>query len=122
LGPTFGFLKEFGGASTSCPISFEWGSHAKKKFGLVHIDLCNLMATTFHGREKYFKTFIDDFFRKTFFHTMKIKFSVFDKFKVFKSLVENQTRKNIKGIRCNGSGEYNSKNFNAFCQENDIVK
>jgi hypothetical protein len=25
-------------------------------------------------------------------------------------------------IKCDGSGEYNSKNFNAFCKENDIVK
>jgi hypothetical protein len=29
---------------------------------------------------------------------MKIKFGVFDKLKIFKALVENQTRKKIKAI------------------------
>jgi hypothetical protein len=53
---------------------------------------------------------------------MTIKFSVFDKLKAFKSLVENQTRNNIKAIKYDGGGEYNSKNFNAFCKENGIVK
>jgi hypothetical protein len=80
------------------------------------------MAIIFHGKAKYFLTFINDFFRKTFFHTMKSKFSVFDKLKFFKFSVENQTRKNIKAIKCDGGGEYNSKNFNAFCKENGIVK
>jgi hypothetical protein len=54
----------------SCPISFEWGSHAKNNLGLMHIDLCNPMATTLHGKVKYFLTFIDDLSRKTLFHNM----------------------------------------------------
>jgi len=120
--PFLDSLKSLGVCQPSYPISFEWGFHAKEIIGLMHIDLCSPMATTFHGRAKYFLTFIDDFSRKTFFHTMKTKFSVFDKLKVFKSLVENQTRINIKAIKCDGNGEYNSKNFNAFCKENGIVK
>jgi hypothetical protein len=47
---------------------------------------------------------------------------VLDKLKVFKALVNNQTRKNIKATKCDGSGEYNSMNLNAFCKENGIVK
>jgi hypothetical protein len=35
------------------------------------------------------KNFIDDFYKKTFLYTMKTKFGVFDKLKVFKALVEN---------------------------------
>jgi len=53
---------------------------------------------------------------------MKTKFSVIDKLKVFKALVENQIKNKIKAIKCDGGGEYNSKNFNAFCKENDIMK
>jgi hypothetical protein len=41
------------------------------------------MATS-HGRAKYFLTFIDDFSRKTFLYTMKIKFGMLDKLKVSK--------------------------------------
>jgi hypothetical protein len=35
------------------------------------------------------ETFIDDFSKKTFIYTMKTKFGVFDKLKVFKTLVVN---------------------------------
>jgi hypothetical protein len=64
------------------------GSCAKEILGHVHRDLCGFMATS-HGRAKYFLTFIDDFFRKTFSYTMKIKFGKFDKLKIFKAWVEN---------------------------------
>jgi hypothetical protein len=37
-------------------------------------------------------------------------------------LIENQIRKKIKPIKCDGGGKYNSKNFNTLCKENDIVK
>jgi hypothetical protein len=62
------------------------------------------MATTFHGGAKYFLTFIDDFFRKTFFNTMKTKFGVLDNLKVIKMLVETQTLNKIKAIICDGGG------------------
>jgi hypothetical protein len=38
---------------------------------------------------------------------MKIKFVVFDKLKVFKTLVENQIENKIKMIWCDGGGELN---------------
>jgi hypothetical protein len=38
-------------------------------------------------RGKVFFNFIDDFFKETFFYTMKIKFGVLDKPKVFKAMV-----------------------------------
>ncbi len=57
-------------------------------FVLVHIDLCGLMTTS-HGRTKYFLTLINDFLKKTFFYTMKIKFGMFNKLKIFKAWVEN---------------------------------
>ncbi len=53
---------------------------------------------------------------------MKIKFVVFDKLKVFKALVENQIRKNIKTIKCDGNDKYNFRNFNILYKENGIVK
>jgi hypothetical protein len=104
------------------PFPLSEGSCAKEILGLVHIDVYGTIAITFHGGVKYFLTFIDDFFRKTFFYTMKIKFGVFDKLKVFKVLVENQIRENIKVIKCDGGWECNFKNFNTFYKENAIVK
>jgi hypothetical protein len=51
---------------------------------------------------------------------MKTKFRVLDKLKVFKALVEYHIEKNIKAIKCDGGGEYNSKNFNTFCKDYDL--
>jgi len=66
------------------------GYCAKEIIVLVHTYLCGPMATIFHGGAKYFLTFIDDFFRKTFLYTMKIKFGVLDKLNVFKDLAKNR--------------------------------
>jgi hypothetical protein len=52
------------------PFLLNEGSHAKEILGHVHRNLCGPMATS-HGREKHFKTFIDDFHKKTFLYTMK---------------------------------------------------
>jgi len=53
---------------------------------------------------------------------MKSKFGVLDKFKFLKTLVENQTRKAVKTIKCDGNEKYNFRNFNVFCKENGIIK
>ncbi len=55
-------------------------------------------------------------------NTMKIKFGLLNKFKVFKALVKNKTIKKITTIGCNRCGEYSCKNFNTLCKENGIVK
>jgi hypothetical protein len=70
------------------PFLLSGGSHAKEIHGFMHLNLCGPMATS-HGEVKYFLTFIDDLSRKTFLYTIKTKFGVFDKIKVFKSLIEN---------------------------------
>jgi hypothetical protein len=70
---------------------------AKEIFELVHTKVCDPMATTTHGRANYFLTFIDDLFKRTFFYTMKTKFNVLNNLKVFKALVENQTKKKHQG-------------------------
>jgi hypothetical protein len=41
----------------------------------------------------YYVSFIDDFSRKIWIYFLKKKSEVFDSFKEFKSLVENQTEK-----------------------------
>jgi hypothetical protein len=41
----------------------------------------------------YYVSFIDEFLRKTWIYFLKKKYEVFDRFKEFKALVENQTEK-----------------------------
>jgi hypothetical protein len=71
---------------------------ASKLLELVHSDVCKLMKTTSCGGPRYFVTFIDDFSRKNHVYLLKTKGEVFNKFKAYKALVENQTSMKIKTL------------------------
>jgi hypothetical protein len=71
---------------------------AFKLLELVHSDVCRPMKTTSHGGARYFVTFIKDFLRKTHVYLLKTKGKVFDKFKAYKVLVENQTNMKNKTL------------------------
>ena len=45
------------------------------------------------GKSMYYVSFIDDFSRNTWIYFLRNKSEVFDKFKEFKAMVENQTKK-----------------------------
>ena len=65
--------------------------HASTPLQLVQSDLCGLLSSpSFYGC-KYFLTLIDDFSRRTWFYFLKLESEVFDKFLVYKALVEKQT-------------------------------
>jgi hypothetical protein len=69
------------------------------------------------GGSLYYVSFIDDFSWKTWIYFLRKKSEVFDKFKGFKSLVENHTYKNIKVLRTDhNSGEFCGKEFDQFCK------
>jgi 5'-3' exoribonuclease 2 len=51
------------------------------------------------GKSVYYVSFIDDFSRNTWIYFLRKKSDVFDKFKEFKALVENQIDKKIKVFR-----------------------
>lgn len=60
---------------------------------------------------RYFATFIDGYSRKTWIYFLNTKGEVFNRFQEFKALVENQTRKKIKGLTSDNGGEYTSNEF-----------
>ena len=51
---------------------------------------------------------------------MKQKSEVFETFKSFKAMVENNFNKNIKSIRSNGGEEYVKTDFQNFCESEGI--
>ena len=59
----------------------------------------------------YYVSFIDDFSRKTWIYFMKNKDEVFSKFKEFKALIENHTKKKINTFRLDNGGEFTSNEF-----------
>jgi hypothetical protein len=65
----------------------------KKPLQLVHMDLCGPSRKEGTGKENHFMLIINDYSRLTWVSFLKEKSEAFEKFKVFKALTENQTKK-----------------------------
>ena len=66
--------------------------------------------------------FIDDFSRKTWIYFLKNKDEVFSKFKEFKALIENHTKKNIKTFQSDNGEEFTSNDFKYLCKDSGIKR
>jgi len=88
--------------------------HANKLLGLVHINVWGLAKTPSFGGEKYFVSFIADFFGKSSVYILKSKKECFSKFKYFQAVIENQTRDKIKILRKDNRGKFTSNEFQEF--------
>ena len=58
---------------------------------LVHNDVFGPMSVPSLGKSVYYVSFIDEFQKNTWIYFLRKKYEVFDRFKEFKALVENQT-------------------------------
>lgn len=67
------------------------------------------------GSSQYFVTFIDDATRKLWVCFLKHKSDVFDLFKKWKVLVDNEPGLKMKCHRSDNAGEYCSKEFERYC-------
>jgi transposase InsO family protein len=74
------------------------------------------------GKSVYYVSFIDYFSRNTWIYFLRNKSEVFDKFKEFKALVENQTEKKIKVLRTDNGGEFCGNKFKEFCKKYGIER
>ena len=70
----------------------------------------------------YFLTFIDDATRMVWVYFLKSKSEVFQTFKKFKNLVENQASCKIKKIRSDRGSEYLSGEFTKFLEDHGIER
>jgi hypothetical protein len=86
------------------------------------MDLCGPSRKEGTGKKNYFMLIIDDYSRLTWVAFLKEKSKAFEKFKFFKALNENQIGKILKAIRSNRGGEFNSCNFNEFCDKHGIKR
>ena len=71
---------------------------------MVHIDFCGTTRTKILQGEYYFMFLIDNYTRMTWVASLKEKSESFEKFKIFKAMVENETHVNIKWIRSDNGG------------------
>ena len=62
----------------------------------------------------YYVLFIDDFSHKVWIYFMKDKSETFSKFQEYKSLVQNQTSRNIHAPTSDNDGEFESNSIMNF--------
>jgi transposase InsO family protein len=60
--------------------------------------------------------------RNTWIYFLRKKYEVFDRFKEFKALVENQTEKRIKVLRMDNGGEFCGNEFEELCKKCGIER
>ena len=80
------------------------------------------MWTIKEKRYRKRKLFYVDYSRLTWVSFLKEKSKVFEKFKVFKALTKNQTRKRLKEVRSDRGGEFSSWNFKEFYDKHGIKR
>jgi hypothetical protein len=109
------------------------GNHVKKPFlrsdnkskgslDIIHSDVCGPISATSLSRYVYYVSFIDDFSHKNWIYFLKAKSELFHKFKEFKTLFENLSKKMIKILRSDNGGEFTSNEFKALCKEVGIKR
>jgi transposase InsO family protein len=89
---------------------------------LMHIDVFGPVPVPSLGKSIYYVSFIDDFSRNTWIYFLRNKSNLFDKFKEFRALVENQTEKKIKVLRTDNGGEFYRNEFKEFCKKCGIAR
>jgi hypothetical protein len=73
---------------------------------LIHSYVCGPMSSTSLSGYVYYVSFIDDYSHKTWVYFLKSKYEVFGKFKEFKALIDNLSKRKIKILRLYNGGEY----------------
>ena len=108
------------GKMTKTPFTRK-GERSNELLSLIHIDVCGPMSTQARNGFSYFLTFTDDHSRYSHVYLLKYKSEVFEKFKEYKSEVENQLGQSIKVLRSDRGGEYLSQEFQDYLKENEIL-
>jgi hypothetical protein len=104
-------------------VRFPFGAtRAKGILELIHNDVFRPVPVPSLGKSVYYVSFIDYFSRNTWIYFLRKKSKVFDKFKEFKALVENQTEKKIKVLRTDNGGELCRNEFEEFCKKCGIAR
>ena len=98
------------------------GKRAKQILELVHGDVFGPVKVPSLDKSVYYVSFIDEFSRNTWIYFLKKKSKVFDKFKEFNALVENQAEKKIKVFRIDNGGWFCSNEFEEFGKKCGIAQ
>jgi len=102
-------------------VAFSTSQHKTKCFlDLIYTDVWGPSSVASIGGARYYVTFIDNFSRKVWVCFLKQKSKVFQKFKEWKTVVENHTGRKVKVLRFDNRGEYTSKEFKYYLASKGI--
>jgi len=102
-------------------VAFLTSQHKTKDLlDLIRTDVWGPSPVASNMGARYYVTFIDDFSRKIWVYFLKQKFEVFQKFKKWKTMVENQTGRKVKVLRSDNEGEYTSKELKDYLASKGI--
>jgi hypothetical protein len=87
---------------------------------LIHSDVGDPIPSSSINGYVYYVSFIDDYSCKIWKYFLKSKDEVFSKFKEFKALIENLSKRKIKILKSDNGGEYTSKYFVNLCKYVEI--
>ena len=88
----------------------------------MHSDVFGPVTVPSLGKSVYCVSFINGLSRNTWIYFFMMKYEVFDRFREFKALVENQTKKQIKVLRTNNGGEFYGNEFYELCKKCGIAR
>ncbi|HVX00707.1 MAG TPA: reverse transcriptase domain-containing protein, partial [Candidatus Babeliaceae bacterium] len=95
---------------------------ATRPLEVIHSDICGPFNVPSHGGFKYFVTFIDDYSRYSWVKLIKTKDAALECFKEYHRWAERQTGHVLKTLRSDRGGEYLSKDFLSYLQQNGIAR
>ncbi|GJR61822.1 retrovirus-related pol polyprotein from transposon TNT 1-94 [Tanacetum coccineum] len=104
-------------------VSFGVGRHTTQGvIDYVHSDLWGpSQVESFEGK-RYFLSIVDDYSRRVWVYFLRFKHEAFGKFKEWKQLVENQTRRTVKKLRTDNGLEFCNREFEKLCIESGIAR
>ncbi len=103
------------GKQHKAKIPKENSTKSTRKNESINSNLCSPFLEASLGRSKYIVVFTNDFNRKSWTFFLKAKSGTFEKFKNFKSMIEDGKNK-IRMSRIDRGGNLLFKEFNSYCE------
>ena len=97
-------------------------TRASKQGEKVHTDIIGPMPHMSLGGSRYALVFTDDFSRKSWIYFLRQKGETFDKFCLFKNMIQLETGNKLKSLRSDRGGEYLSQYFIDYCNQTGIQR
>ena len=110
------------GKQTALPYPDKSKFRAQKPLELIHADLCGPITPCTMGGNRYIFLLVDDFSRYMWVYLLKTKDQAFEYFKRFKLKAETETKFKLGILRTDRGGEFTSKDFNNWCEENNVKR